>query len=133
MCLNAVTRLREDLLPGYQYIKRNSQFEEYFIPDRNNPSYSWNVQIYNSLGNSQLVAMTNDTCVKSSMAPQDYKVVITHDHEISGWNTLSRILHSRAHHLGGMNGDIQSDLSTPAFKNGEQIEYFHIRIIRLRK
>ena len=27
MCLNAVTRLREDLLPDYQFIKRHSEFE----------------------------------------------------------------------------------------------------------
>ena len=45
MCLNAVTRLREDLLPVYQSIKRHSEFAEYFIPDRDHPSYYWNVQI----------------------------------------------------------------------------------------
>ena len=28
MCLNAVNRLREELLPDYQYIKRHSEFEE---------------------------------------------------------------------------------------------------------
>ena len=33
MCLNAVTRLWEDLLTTYQYIKRRSDFEEYFILD----------------------------------------------------------------------------------------------------
>ena len=43
MCLNAVTRLREDLLPDYQSIKTHSEFEEYFVPDRDHPSYSWNV------------------------------------------------------------------------------------------
>ena len=67
------------------------------------------------------------------MAPQDYKVVITHAHEISGWNILYRILHSRAPHLGGMNGDVQSNLSTLTFKNGEQLEYFHSRILRLQQ
>ena len=67
MCPNAVTRLREDLLPDYYSINRHSEFEEYFVPDRNHPSYSWNVQIYTSLGHSLLVAMTNDTCVKSSI------------------------------------------------------------------
>ena len=40
MCLNAVTRLREDLLPHYKYVKRHSEFAEYFIPDRDHPSYS---------------------------------------------------------------------------------------------
>ena len=29
MCLNAMTRLREDLLTSYQYIKRHSWFEKY--------------------------------------------------------------------------------------------------------
>ena len=41
MCLNVFTRLQEDLLPGYQSIKRHSEFEEYFILDRSYPSYSW--------------------------------------------------------------------------------------------
>ena len=67
------------------------------------------------------------------MAPQAYKVVSTHAHEISGWTILSRLLHSRAPHIGGINGDVQSDLSTLAFKNGEQLEDFHSRIIRLQQ
>ena len=77
--------------------------------------------------------MTNATCVKSSMELQAYKVVSTHAHDISGWNILSRILHSRAHHFGGMNGYVQSDLATLAFKNGEQLEYFHSIILRLQQ
>ena len=117
MCLNVVTRLREDLLTCYQYIIRHSDFAEYFIPDRDHPSYSWNVQIYTSLRHSLLVAMTNDTRVKSSMAPQAYKFFSTHAHEISGWTILSRLLHSRAPHLGGINGSVQSDISTLAFNN----------------
>ena len=32
-----------------------------------------------------------------------------------------------------MNGDVQSDLATLAFKNGEQLEYFHSIIIRLQQ
>ena len=55
---------------------------------------------------------SNDTCVKSSMAYQAYKVVNTHDHEISGWKILSRLLHERATYLGGMNGGVQYNLST---------------------
>ena len=70
MCLNAVNRLQEDLLPGYQSIKRHSEFEEYFILDHDHPSYSWNIHVYTSLRQSLLVAITSDTCVKSSMAPQ---------------------------------------------------------------
>ena len=50
MCFNSVTRLREDFLPDYRSIKRNSEFEEYFVPDSDHPSYSWNIQIYTSLG-----------------------------------------------------------------------------------
>ena len=38
MCLNAVNRLREDLLLDYQSIKRHSEFEEYFFPDRDHRS-----------------------------------------------------------------------------------------------
>ena len=133
MCLNAVTRIREDLLPDYHTIKIHSEFEEYFVSDRNHPSYSWNVQIYTSLGHSLSVAMTNDTCVKPSMTPQAYKVIRTYAHEISGWTILYRLLHSREPHLGGTNGDVQSDLATPAFKNGEQLEDFHSRILRLQQ
>ena len=73
--------------------------------------------------------MTNDTYVKSSMSPRAYKVVRTHAHEISVWTILSRLLHSRANKIGGMNGDVQSDLATLAFKNREQLEDFHSSII----
>ena len=66
MSLNAVNKLREDLLPDYQSIKRNSQFKEYFFQDGNNASYSWNLQVYTSLGHSLLVEMTNDICVVSA-------------------------------------------------------------------
>ena len=55
---------------------------------------------------------------------------ITHSHDISVWTILSRILHSHAPHLGGMNGDVQYYLYTPAFNNGEQLEYFNGRIFR---
>ena len=67
MCLNAVARLQEDLLTGYQYIKKHSEFAEYFIPDRDHSSYSWNVQIYTYIEHSLLVGMANDTYVKPSM------------------------------------------------------------------
>ena len=93
----------------------------------------WNLRVYTSLGLSLLVAMTNDTCIKSSMAPQAYKIVITHAHEISVWTILSRLIHSRAPHLGGMNDDVQYDLATLAFRNGEQLEDFHSRILRLQQ
>ena len=80
MCINAVTRILEDLLPGYQSIKIHSDFVEYFIPDCDHPSYSCNLQVCTSLGHSLLVAMNNDTCVKSSMSPQAYKFFSTRDH-----------------------------------------------------
>ena len=67
------------------------------------------------------------------MALQAYKVVRTHAHEISGWTILSRLIYSRAPHLGGINGDVQSDLATMAFKNGEQLEFFHSRIIIIQQ
>ena len=67
------------------------------------------------------------------MAPQAYKVVSTHDHEISGWTILSIILHSHVNHIAGMNVDVQSDLATLDFKNGEQLEYFNSRIITLQQ
>ena len=67
------------------------------------------------------------------MTPQAYKIVSTHAHEISGWTILSIILHSREPHIGGTNGDVRSDLATLAFKNGEQLEDFHSRILKLQQ
>ena len=67
------------------------------------------------------------------METQAYKVVSTHAHEISVWNILSRLHHSRDPHHVVMNGDVQSDLATLAFNNGEQLEDFHSRILRLQQ
>ena len=78
-------------------------------------------------------AMTNDTSLKSSIAPQSCKVASTHANEISGWKILSRILHSRAPHISGMNGGVKSDLAILAFKNGEQLKDFHSIIIILKQ
>ena len=36
-------------------------------------------------------------------------------------------------HLSGIHFDVHSGLSTLAFKNGEQLEYFYIRIIILQQ
>ena len=46
------------------------------------PHYSWNDQIYNSLGHSLLVSMINDTCVKYFIASQAYRILYTHTYEI---------------------------------------------------
>ena len=67
------------------------------------------------------------------MVPHSYKVVSTHAHKISGWTITYRLFHSRAPHIGGMNGDVQSELATLAFKNGEQLEDFHSIIIILQQ
>ena len=63
MSLDAVTRLREKLLPDFLSINKNDYFKEYIVPDPNHSSYTWNLQVYKFLGQSLLVAMTNDTCV----------------------------------------------------------------------
>ena len=42
MSLNAVTRLREQLLPDYLSIKKNTDFKSYIVPDPNHRSYTWN-------------------------------------------------------------------------------------------
>ena len=67
------------------------------------------------------------------MANQAYKVFIIHAHEISGWKILPRLLHWCSPHLGGMDGDVQSDIATLAFKNWEQLEDFHIKTLRLHQ
>ena len=79
------------------------------------------------------MTMTNDNCVKFSMSPQAYKFVITHSHEISGWIIISILIHSCDPHLVGIIGDFKSDLDTLAFNDEEQLEYFHIRILRLQQ
>ena len=66
------------------------------------------------------------------MAPQSYKFVNTHAHEISGWKIISIIPYSRDPLLGGISGDVQSDISNLAFKNREQLEDFQSRILRLQ-
>ena len=112
MCITEENRPREYLLPANQYIKRHSEYEEYFAPYFDHPSYCWDAQTYNSLVHSLLVELTNNTYVKYSMEHQAYIVVNYHDHEISVWKILSRIIHARAYNPGGMNGDLQSDIST---------------------
>ena len=67
------------------------------------------------------------------MAPQAYKIFSTHAHDISVWTILSRLIHSRDPNVGGTNGDVQYDLATLAFNNGEQLEDFHSRILRLQQ
>ena len=118
MCLNVVTRIIEDLLTAYQFVKRHSDFEEYFVPDRDHPYYSCNAHTYTSLGKSLLVTLTNDTYVKYSMANQAYNIVNTHSHEISVRKILSRLLHYCTPHIGGINCDVQYNLATLVFNNG---------------
>ena len=67
------------------------------------------------------------------MEPQTYKFITTHYHEVSWWNILSRILHERETHLGVINGDVQYDLDTLAFKQVEKLEKYHVRIIMLQQ
>ena len=67
------------------------------------------------------------------MAHQAYKVVNTHAHEISGWKILSKIPHETAPHIGGINDDVQSYLSTLVFKNIKQLEGFHRMIFSIQQ
>ena len=67
------------------------------------------------------------------MAPQANKSISNHAHEISVWTILSRLLHLYAPHLGGMNGDVYSYLATLSFMNGEHLEDFHSRTLRLQQ
>ena len=83
-------------------------------------------------GNSLFVVLTNYTCVKSSISSQYYKVVTNYAHEILVRKILSRLLHAQAPHLGGISVDAESNIATLAFKNGEQLDDFHIIIIRLQ-
>ena len=61
------------------------------------------------------------------MELQAYMVVKTHACGISGWNIISRILHSCATYIGGMN-DVKSYLATLEFNNRKQLEDFCKRI-----
>ena len=117
-----MNRLRKDLFPAYRPIKRHSEFGEYLIPEYSHTSYYWNSHIYTYLEHSLFVALTNNNCINYSMVPEEYKVVNNHAHKISVWKILSRLIHSRALYLVGMNGNVQSDLATMPLKNGEQLE-----------
>ena len=66
------------------------------------------------------------------MAPQAYNIFNTHDHDISVCTIIYILLHVRDPHPEGINGDFQSDLANLLFNNRENLEYFHIRIIRLQ-
>ena len=55
------------------------------------------------------------------MAPQTYKVFSTYAYEISEWKIISRLLHLHYPHIGGMDGDVRSDLATLALNNREQL------------
>ena len=46
---------------------------------------------------------------------------------------LSIVIHEHTPNLGGMNGDVQFELETLAFKNGEKLEDFHSIILRLQQ
>ena len=41
------------------------------------------------------------------MAPQAYKVIATHDNEVSGWKIISRIIHASVPHVVQINDDVQ--------------------------
>ena len=73
--------------------------------------------------------MTNDTCVKYSLAPQAYKIFSTHAHEISVCTIIYTLLQMRSPHIKGMNCDVQYDLDTLVFKHRKQLEVFHSIIL----
>ena len=59
------------------------------------------------------------------MAHQGYKDVNAHAHEISGSKILPRLLHARAPYFVGINGYVQSDLSTQELNNkGNNLNIF---------
>ena len=70
MCLNAVTRIWQDIFPEYHQIKWHYEFYEHFLIDHSHTSYYWNDHTYLSLGHFILVSFKNDTCLKYAMAPQ---------------------------------------------------------------
>ena len=67
------------------------------------------------------------------MTPHSYKIVSTHAHEISGWTILFILLHSCAPNIVDMDNYVQSNLASMSFKNGEKLEDFHNRILRLQQ
>ena len=114
--LNTITRLQSDIFPAYQKIKQHYYFYEHCVSDRSYPSYYCNICAYNYLSYSIFVSLTNENFIKYPMAPQAYKIFITHANEIVRWTIISIIIYDRDPHLGGMNGDVQSNFSTLSFK-----------------
>ena len=129
ICLNEVNRLQEDLLTSQQSKKLHSKFHKYLISYRSPPSCYCNAHIYTYLVHSLLLAFTNDTCIKYSMVLQSYKFITTHDHEISVCNILSILLQELPPCIEGINIYFQFELATLAFKQGEKLESFYIRIL----
>lgn len=79
------------------------------------------------------LSLMNNTYTNDNTAPQEYKVIIIHDHEVSGCNLISRIIHARSYHTRGINGDFKYDLSNLTFKQVKQLEEFHGSIISLHQ
>ena len=69
MSLHGVTKLRVHLLPNFLDIKQNNDFKEYIVPFPNHVAFKWNSQVYDSIGHSLLVALTN---VQSSVSFEFY-------------------------------------------------------------
>ena len=67
------------------------------------------------------------------MEPQAFKVVTTHTNKIFVCTILSITISDRYSHLGGMNGDVQTNLATLEFKKRKNDEVFHERILRLQQ
>ena len=66
------------------------------------------------------------------MSPRAYKFFTTHDHGISGRKITSIHIRERTPNFGGVDGGVQSDQSTLAFKKLEQLEDFNIIITCLK-
>ena len=132
MYLNAVIKLREYILTSYQGIKQHTILCEHFDPDHSHTPYNWNNHTFASHGHSLLLALKNDTWIRSYMSPQAYKVTTILDNEVSGWTIISRNLHARAPYLEGINGYVQYNSANLAFKTREKLDEFHVRVLRLQ-
>ena len=106
------------ILSSYQVITRHTFFHDQFGKDRSQPSYTCNNNNPTEIGSYLLVTLTNETLIKYSIVPQAYKVITNHVNEFSVWIILSRLLHTREPHNGGITDDVQTDLVTLDLKQG---------------
>ena len=76
---------------------------------------------FTSLGKSKLAEFTNFTWIKTSLDAESYKTCTNHDHGVSVWTWISRLIHTHAPHIGDDNGGMYRLIFLPWISKVENI------------